>query len=372
MDPYTFPDFSSPELLRIFFKRRELATGFINRLKAESKAHAIYIRKKERYVLASILDHLGWKNKKIALPAFLCRVMSDTIVSSGNIPVFYDVNDDLNINPSHINEIQNRRIDAFIISEVYGIQVKVPDFIFNLKPHPILIGDFAHRDSFIIEEQDHQYDILLYSSAYYKPMKSSGMGIGLILNKDLNLENSMNIERHLFMNMWSMIKLLLIKQVITTWIIGPIYKKTIRSRKKSTTRDIFHHQPASEMSLAQVSDNFVDRSSARSGIRSGYEKMLTNLDGVELIGLNSPRHPTYITVKIEDIDRDRIIYKMLSHGILAGRIFADPMDLPEDKYPVAVNLAAKVLNLPVQFIKKSPEEIVNILRMIINECKNDI
>lgn len=370
MIPFISPEYSINYLLKIFWQRKRLANTFLQKIHDVKEVKSIYIRKKQRFVLAQILLDLKWQNKKIAMPYYTCDSLKSAITASGNIAVFYEINEDLSIETESLKSICEQGIDAIIISDVYGTQIQVPDFAYENKI--LLIGDFAHHAQLRLEKTARKFDIVLYSSNYYKPMISSGVGLGLIFNDSLNLADSIEIEKNLITSLVSTIKLFIIKIILHSFVIKSIYRRSLRKKPEDiiVERKSINHKP-SIMDLALLSTCTNTKTDEIEKRREIYRSYFSKLESCKLIPNYENKNICYATVVCDDLTNIAVIERLLTKGVLAGRTFSNSMT-KNNSCKVTPKLANSVVNLPLISNKIDADRIAQIFIDTIEELRREL
>lgn len=97
--------------------------------------------------LVMLLEALGLKDKEIICPAYTCVVVPHAIVTSGNVPVFVDSQEeDFNMNLDLVPEAINEKTGAIIATSIFGYPVDLDklDAIRQKYPKIPIIQDCAH------------------------------------------------------------------------------------------------------------------------------------------------------------------------------------------------------------------------------------
>ena len=366
MIPYISPRYSCFTLLRFLRQHNKLSDEFVSTIKRENRCTAVYVRKKARYVLAAILEDLHWKNRKIALPLYTCESLKRAIEYTGNKVVFYEVDYQLNADASQFSRIIEQDIDALLISDVYGIQVAIPEIIIK-KPDILLIGDFAHHISFQNENDNRKFDVLLYSSDYYKPMTSMGVGLGLIQNIKLNLKDSLYIDRSFIASSIDLIRLWFIKVILHNFLGRIMYKASLEKENSIAPlrEDLISKRPSSiNLALLHTHLNY-STAKLQGNIRSYYTALSGNKK-IKTIITRPGTGCTYFSVVLKDICRKELILHMLKKGILLGRIFSNIAGKKEEN-GASGQIAKNVVNLPVMIEEKISKKIISSILSALNE-----
>lgn len=97
--------------------------------------------------LVLLLEALDLKGKEIICPAYTCVVVPHAIVTSGNVPVFVDSQEeDFNMNLDLVPEAINENTSAIIATSIFGYPVDLDKLavISQKYPHVQIIQDCAH------------------------------------------------------------------------------------------------------------------------------------------------------------------------------------------------------------------------------------
>lgn len=87
--------------------------------------------------LHALIRVMGWQKRELILPALSCAVMPNTVLGSGNIPRFVDVDsDDFNMSPQRLSAVLNRDTRAVVATHLYGFPMDLAGLEQVLRPHP--------------------------------------------------------------------------------------------------------------------------------------------------------------------------------------------------------------------------------------------
>jgi len=313
-------------------------------------ARSIYIRKKQRYALTAFLKDIGWSNRRILIPAFTCHSVSQAIKKSGNNVYFYDINKDFTVNIGSLKKTSENGVDAVIVSDVYGIEMDISQWLNETDKHPLIIGDFAHHENISFNSMERKYcDVVMYSSAYYKPIASSGAGILAVISDRVDTEDSLMIDFSLFRAIYDSLIIYAIDKILEFPIVKYVIDFIIKNEGETYRHALKTVEAASSVSLAQILDS-IDRSPMnRKEIKRSY---LSYMSSLVFIDNKKEEAMTYLSFLVEPGAIKRIHAEALKKGVLLGRIFHDIAGMGDESCPTANYTSQRVLNLPFLRINK--------------------
>jgi len=360
MISYIRPDFSFNEIWRTFIFRKKIAAKSLKKLKRIG-IRSLYIREKQRYCLSSFLQDMEWVGENILIPAYTCASVANAIRISGNTPLFYDVTDDFQVDLNSLKVEAEKGIKAIIISDVYGIKMDISSYISTISKKPLIIADFAHYESFEFNINDRDYvDVVMFSSAYYKPISSSGIGVLAIVSNRIEIEDSIQINDSFISSIIGAIKICLISFILRSTILKYIYHFVVQKDKVCFEKV----KPAPLISLAQI-NKFFTLNKDRNALNSLYYENFNTLNPIQP-GNNSK---TYFSIIVDETKRKELHSYCLKRGILLGNIFGRIAGNGNNNCPKAIYLSKRVLNLP--YLRDiSPYEQKKIILTVLDALRN--
>lgn len=359
MIAYISPDKGLASLLGIFSQRRSLSQSLIRTLRAAG-ARAIYVRARQRYALASFLADAGFRGKRVLVPGYTCDTVATAVRAAGAKPVFYDAGSDFQPDFHSLDRNLTASASAIIVSDVYGVSQDIGAWLNGLPERPLVIGDFAHHYGFEFDRAGRPWlDVVMFSSSYYKPIRSTGCGLLCVLSKSPAVDDSILLDDGIGADLKNTLLLWFIKQVLRSPFLPWLYRRLIAREVESQAFDLDAAQaPAGTIALAQVFAGQAE--DCRAENRDVYRRKLT---GVPVIGVDA--NSTYYTIQLPARLRDRFHQLALRRGLLLGRIFGDIAGREDEGCPHANELAERVLNLPFLCPPKDCAHAADIVRNLL-------
>ncbi|MEG3618609.1 DegT/DnrJ/EryC1/StrS family aminotransferase [Magnetovibrio sp. PR-2] len=79
-----------------------------------------------RSAMFAYITAMGWKGREIIIPAYTCAVVPNTIIQTGNIPVFVDIRtDDFNMQVGLIEAAVTTNTAAILLTHMYGFALDI-------------------------------------------------------------------------------------------------------------------------------------------------------------------------------------------------------------------------------------------------------
>jgi len=360
MIPYIRPEVSVRDIVRSLLSYRRKAKESLEMLKRLG-AKSLYIREKQRYCLCDFLMDMGWTNENILLPGFTCDSVAEAVRESGNTPLFYDITPDFEVDKETFEKEAAKGIKAVILSDVYGINMDISPYRSKVPAGTLIIADFAHREYISFDVQGREYiDVIMFSSAYYKPIPSCGIGILAVVSDKVTLQDSIQANYSLFMCILACIRLLLIDVLLISSVAGFAYQFSRRKGGKNDLNNLFDKaNPALAISLVQISKCF---SAKREGGEL-YDLYSTELNDLEFVRPTPKGRMTYCSFLVNSAKKNEIHSFCLKKGLLLGNIFGDIAGKGHANCPNANFISKKVLNLPylTSISKKEKQKAISII-----------
>lgn len=122
-------------------QRKEIDYKFLR----EKLGNRVYYASKGRYAILHILQSQGIFDGRVAVPAYICSSVSDTLISAGYEIEYYDIDMvDLNGSIESIQELlSSNHIDALIIASIYGNPANLSEIEHVCKENDIVMIDDA-------------------------------------------------------------------------------------------------------------------------------------------------------------------------------------------------------------------------------------
>jgi len=179
MIPALLPHLTISDFLAFINFFQKPGNLFKKKLKQQFKTKHSFTFSSGRAGIYHILKANKIENKNILVSAYTCCVVTEAIVQSNNTPVFIDVDKDsfnAQITPSLIKKHQSN-LGAVIVTNLYGL-VNYSDPLFLKKNKKILmILDDALSPHHIKHKSTGHYDYMLVSCSARKPFSCLGGGI---------------------------------------------------------------------------------------------------------------------------------------------------------------------------------------------------
>lgn len=119
----------------------------------------------------------------ISLPSFSCQSLVDAIIDSGNLPQFYDLDENANVSGSAHDFVLRKGTDMFLWPSYFGTRQRDRTVIESLRERNIsIIFDDAQSSPFSEESSNtrkdlHEDEVILYSFGWSKAFACSGGGM---------------------------------------------------------------------------------------------------------------------------------------------------------------------------------------------------
>ncbi len=189
---YPWLDCLMDHLFFIFFictspVTKEYFYGYSQKIKKYFRGKEIFFLNSGRSALVLALSSLGIKRKdKVAITAFNCPAVIDSILNVGAEPIFVDINDCGGFDLSHLKKSIRKGVKAIIITHVYGIVDNIKEIEKICRADNVLIiNDLAQVNSFFSKDINEFGSVQIYSFGPEKPIFS--LNIGIITTKEENI-----------------------------------------------------------------------------------------------------------------------------------------------------------------------------------------
>jgi len=362
MIPYISPEFTFSQLVKAIIHRKKEFQEFYRKT-SEEGAKSIYIREKQRYALADFLNDVGMNNQRVLVPAFTCRSVADAVREANAIPVYYDITPNLEVDLVSIEKAAKDGVEAIIVSDIYGKHMDIYDWLDSLVERPVVIGDFAHHDEIRLTDVNRPYfDVVMYSSAYYKPMRSMGFGLLCLLTDKVQVKDSILISTSIVSATFGTLKIWLTSILLKSFLFNTVYKLIQLINKKIHVVDVFDSKrPANIAAFSQYIRSSVPDKKERNLIAEYYKKMLPSLTAISGGG-----NETYYSVLIEPDIRNNLHKEALKQGVFLGNIISDIACTDEKECPNAMYLSKRITNLPFLCCINKYKKVTTIIKRLIN------
>ncbi|WP_228126549.1 hypothetical protein [Candidatus Marinarcus aquaticus] len=322
----------------------------------------LILKIKQRYVLYEIIKKLNLNETYILLPTYTCHSLLEVIKETKNKPLFYSVKD-FTVDGNEIHKyIKKYNISIMIVSDVFGIKVAVPSGLYS--EDIIFIGDFAHHINFIHKDDERKFDVAMYSSSFYKPMISNGIGIGIVLNqKKVNIDSVSILKNNFFSVLGSFSRLFLIQLLLNSNFL-----KFFINDKKENSSIIFDVKECKKIpSVYDFSLLFNYKLNERkilNHLSRKRQRMTEKYKNLSFLRLYAEEEKsTYFNVLVKN--KKRFQAYLLNKKIFTGSVFTDYAGKEYVENTDAKQLSDAVINLP--FINEHDEEyIYNVIRKYKN------
>jgi len=181
---YPWLDCLMDHLFFIFFictspVTKEYFYGYSQKIKKYFNGKEVFFLNSGRSALVLALSSLGIKRKdKVAITAFNCPAVIDSILNVGADPIFVDINDCGGFNLKQLKKITREGVKAIIVTHVYGIVDNIKEIEKICRAENVfIINDLAQVNSFISNDINEFGDVQVYSFGPEKPIFSLNMGI---------------------------------------------------------------------------------------------------------------------------------------------------------------------------------------------------
>ncbi len=350
MISYIGPKFSTNQWMKSLLNYKKNATNLQDDL---SRDGSIILKTKQRYVLYEIIKKLNLKDTDILLPAYTCNSLAEAVKETKNNPLFYSIKDFTVDEDEIYQKIKKHNVSIMVVSDVFGITVEVPIKLYL--ENIIFIGDFAHHINFLHKKDKRKFDIVMYSSSFYKPMVSNGIGIGIVLNtKKVNIESINKLRNNFFHVLLSFFRLFLIQYLLSSKLL----KLFIKDKEENSSIVFDKYECSEEPSIYDFSllyyyklngIGILNHLNTKRQRLAGKYKKINSLQLYE-----SKYDSTYFNILVKN--KKEFQKYLLNKGIFTGRVFTDyaGKDYVEDKD--LRHLSNEIINLP--FINEHNEEYV--------------
>ncbi|MDX4048459.1 hypothetical protein Q6A75_05885 [Aliarcobacter skirrowii] len=327
-----------------------------------SKDGNLILKTKQRYVLYDIIKKLNLKDTDILLPVYTCNSLVEVIKETQNHPLFYSIKD-FTVDENEIKQkIKKYNVSIMIVSDIFGIKVEVPLKLYS--ENIIFIGDFAHHIHFLHKKDKRKFDIVMYSSSFYKPMVSNGIGIGIVLNtKKVNIESINELRNDFFHLLLSFCRLYLIQYLLSSKLL----KLFIRDKEKNSSIVFKKSECNNVPSIYDFSLLYYYKLNGKTilqNLNKKRQRLAEKYKKINSLQLYESKYcSTYFNILVKN--KKEFQKYLLDKRIFVGSIFTDyaGKDYVEDKD--LTYLSNKIINLP--FINEHNEDyILN----VIKEYKN--
>lgn len=345
----------------------------------------IFFHKKGRVSLYFLLKTMGIeKDDEIIIPAYTCVVVPNPIIYLGAKPVYVDIKKEtFNIDISRIEQAITPKTKVIICQNTYGLSSNIEE----------IKAIAAKHNLFTIEDCTHGFggkyngkpngtfcDASFFSTQWNKPFSSGIGGFALINNSSL-LEKAKEIENEKlkisFKQKFMLRMLYFVRRYLITdrtyWFMVALY------RWLSKNNLVLGSSSGEEISGVTMPVGFFSDFSnvqAKEGLRT-LKKLNENLDlrkqnakiYTDFLKSNSKNHVSenlfenhsFLKYPILVTDRDKFMLLAEKSKIPLGDWFISSLhpiksDLKiwffdEQKFPVSVETAKKVVNLPTDTLK---------------------
>lgn len=349
-----------------------------------------------RYGLAFTYGHAGFfallktlqvRGAEIVLPAYTCRIMPDVVLSTGNIPVFVDIDlADYSMNLDALRSAITPRTRVIVATHMFGYPAKTAEIRNMVDGKQICILQDAAQafPGAIGEAGGLEGDVGLFSFGPGKPLFTLRGG-ALVVN-DAELYEDLKTYRDGAMNS------LPPKQWLKRWILLAIHY--LRSRnwiygltwRMKLSKETFYNLSAllrlveeDEQSIQSlIPGDYVIRYAdfqARMGLAQLrkapliltrrrvladlYTENLQGIPGLTPASLIKGASYSLYSIRVEDRDAIDFVQQMRDRGIEVGKTFnyalpnlADYQPYALGSYPYAEKAGQEVVNLPIHTILK--------------------
>ena len=339
MISYIRPVFSFKEYVGCFIYRRKKAAESLMELRRRG-AKFLYVREKQRYCLSSFLRDIGWRKEKILMPAYTCSSLDDAVRDSGNIPLFYDITDDFKVDLFSLKKEAQKGIKAIIISDVYGIRMDIAEYLSSVVEKPLIIADYAHHESLDFDSDNRRYlDVAIFSSAYYKPISSSGVGILAVISNQVSAKDSVYIDDSFWASLIDNLKLFAVNFLLRSRLLKYVYRVSKHNKEAGFDRS----RPATLVSLSHINKFFLPHDKTdRVRLNDLLKEKFRFFNPIQPLNI----HKTYFSIVVGEMQKEAIHSMCLKKGVLLGNIFGVIAGKDSGHCPNALHYSKRVLNLP--------------------------
>lgn len=361
----------------------------------------IYLYFKGRVALYAILKSMGIKEgDELILPAYTCVVVPNALKYIGAKPIYVDVDPETyNINYKLIENKITEKTKAIIIQNTYGLSSNVEEIIKIAKKHNLYtVEDCCHGFGGTYNEKPNGTlaDASFFSTQWNKPFSTGVGGFALINNESLKIKmdkfSKSLLEATRFDKAWLTVLYQIKKYLVnknTYWFMLKFY------RFLSKHNVVLGSSSGGEINSNIMPKNYLKKVSIVQ-IKEGI-KSLRNLDQIlilrkknaliysDYLRKNSKKHVADIDfanhsfLKYPILVNDRAQFFKLAEKakISLGDWFISPLhpikkdfclwDFNKKDYPIATDIASKVVNLPTEtkeidkviiFMEKHKEYII--------------
>lgn len=305
---------------------KTLCTSRDHVLVADSASNALYSH-------LATYNHSQDKDIKVALPAFNCTSLVDSIISSGCVPIFLDMDENLNLTKDAVEFVVQHKCDFIIWPNYFGTRVRDVKLLNILKQHKIkIIFDEAQSFPLMysdIEEQVNDYaHALIVSFGYNKAVAGTGGGAIYLPNKQDLLVKNDNQENFIGLNnlikyqskiveqkiRWSLPRIALIltptkvRQYTDLKILLESQPSTTFKRHEPITQINTHNALMNFRKLSKNSRHIEDYKILKNTLMSQSSYTLSYLEGIR-------GFPSIVALKLNVGDRHKIMELFSKKGI---------------------------------------------------------
>ncbi|MDY6867150.1 MAG: DegT/DnrJ/EryC1/StrS family aminotransferase [Chloroflexota bacterium] len=312
----------------------------------------------------ALLKVLNLSQTEIILPAYTCDIMAETIVVTGNVPVFVDINlNDYNMDLDELKTAISPKTSAIIATHLFGYPIDV-DAVRHLSgDERILIVEDAALT--FPGSRKLRGDVGMFSFGSGKPLFTVRGGV--IVTNDAKIYEQLKAYRDQQMNKISPTQLgKRLVRLIITYLSSKNFFYQLSHRLNSdqssydrpTTQLPIDYNSGyanfqAQLGLAQLrrSPHFLSR---RRQIAECYDNLLQGIAGLTLAPLIEEASYSHYTIRVKKRDHIKFSQKMRMKNIETGRTF--DYALPTLKkyksyvhkpFPCAEQAGQEVVNLPL-------------------------
>lgn len=173
----------------------------IDEIKKITKGQYILLYPYNRTAIYAVLKAFNFNNREVIVSSYNCVVVANSIICSGNIPVFVDIDEnDFNILEENILSSINSNTAAIIITDMYGIPFDTKSLKSKLRKDIVIIEDSALSTPGYKYSEDNiiHSDVIIYSMDFSKIIVSPNGG-GILVTNDKNIYEKLNTYTKTFL-----------------------------------------------------------------------------------------------------------------------------------------------------------------------------
>lgn len=366
--------------------------------KLKCKSDQVFLYWKGRVALYAILKAMGIKEgDEVIIPGFTCVVVPNAIFYLGAKPVYVDINiENYNMDSQKIKDAVTQKTKAILCQNTFGLSSNIEQIIQIAEERKLFtIEDCTHGFSgYYNGKPNGSYcDAAFYSSQWNKPF-STGIGGFLVVKNELLIDKVRLLEyEKLRPTLWAELLLYLLLIFRKYFINNYTYKSLVGLfRLLSKKNLIIGSSQGDELSGIKMPEKYftgITKTQIRAGIKElkkleyintlrkenaeAYTRFLKS-KGKTFVAEKHFGNHLFLKYPLLVKERERFVQLAEKNKITLGDWFLSPLhpikgnlkiwDFDEKKYPNAVEISKKIVNLPTDI--NYNKRVLNFLNLYID------